>query len=242
MSAIHFIGGEKGGVGKSICARLLSQYMLDRDQTLVAFDADSSHQTLSRTYADSTSPLDLDSFESIDQIMETAMEQDAQLLIDLPAQSERFLTRWLDDNEVIDLCEESEVSLNFWYVTDDGRDSVQLLNAFVERYGGTMRLIVVRNYGRGQNFAELDALPILQDADQISMVDVPALHAPTLHKIDQLDFSFWAARNHKEAGAPHLKLMERQRVKVWLKKATQPLMRLSNLRFECYSAAKYLKI
>lgn len=29
MSMIHFVGGEKGGVGKSVLARLLSQYFLD---------------------------------------------------------------------------------------------------------------------------------------------------------------------------------------------------------------------
>jgi cellulose biosynthesis protein BcsQ len=45
MAMIHFIGGEKGGVGKSVCARLLSQYLLDRELSFRGFDADSSHQT-----------------------------------------------------------------------------------------------------------------------------------------------------------------------------------------------------
>ena len=30
MGQIHFIGGEKGGVGKSFTARLLAQYFIDR--------------------------------------------------------------------------------------------------------------------------------------------------------------------------------------------------------------------
>lgn len=30
MSSIHFIGGGKGGVGKSLNARLLAQYMIDQ--------------------------------------------------------------------------------------------------------------------------------------------------------------------------------------------------------------------
>ena len=29
MSRIHFVGGEKGGVGKSVVARLLAQYYID---------------------------------------------------------------------------------------------------------------------------------------------------------------------------------------------------------------------
>lgn len=31
MAHIHFIGGEKGGVGKSLVARILAQYLIDVD-------------------------------------------------------------------------------------------------------------------------------------------------------------------------------------------------------------------
>lgn len=48
MSTIHFIGGEKGGVGKSVLSRLLSQYYLDNSLVFQGFDADQSHSTLSR--------------------------------------------------------------------------------------------------------------------------------------------------------------------------------------------------
>ena len=67
---IHFIGGEKGGVGKSMVARLLSQYCLDRQVPHHGFDADSSHGTLSRYYGDYTSALNLDDYASIDQVVE----------------------------------------------------------------------------------------------------------------------------------------------------------------------------
>ena len=30
MANIHLIGGEKGGVGKSVVARVLAQYMIDQ--------------------------------------------------------------------------------------------------------------------------------------------------------------------------------------------------------------------
>ena len=32
MATIHFIGGEKGGVGKSLVARLLAQYCIDHNK------------------------------------------------------------------------------------------------------------------------------------------------------------------------------------------------------------------
>ena len=43
MSHIHFVGGEKGGVGKSLTARLLAQYFIDRNMPIVGFDTDRSH-------------------------------------------------------------------------------------------------------------------------------------------------------------------------------------------------------
>ena len=32
MSSLNFIGGEKGGVGKSVAARVLAQYFIDREK------------------------------------------------------------------------------------------------------------------------------------------------------------------------------------------------------------------
>ena len=227
MSTIHFIGGEKGGVGKSVCARLLSQFLLDHDIALKGFDADHSHQTLSRTYADSTRAIDLTAFEDIDTIVEAAVEDDCHIVVDLPAQSERFLHRWIDENELAELCEESGITIFLWYLVDDGRDSVQLVKSVAERYQSMMNLVVVRNYGRGKQFTELNQLSCMPQhtpADQalpanaVQVIDLPALHSNTMHRIDQLEFSFWAARHPSSAEAPHLSFMERQRVKVWLKK------------------------
>ena len=50
MSELHLIGGEKGGVGKSVVARLLAQYWLDSSKPFVGFDTDRSHGALLRHY------------------------------------------------------------------------------------------------------------------------------------------------------------------------------------------------
>ena len=128
MSAIHFVGGEKGGVGKSLLSRLLSQYFLDRSMPYIGLDADQSHPTLSRYYGDFTRPINLDFFESTDQIMELALATEQNLVIDLPAQSQRFLDRWIEDNGVLEMCADMQIPLVYWYVVDDGRDSVGLLD------------------------------------------------------------------------------------------------------------------
>ena len=45
---IHLIGGEKGGVGKSLMARVLAQYLIDRQLPFLGFDTDRSHGALMR--------------------------------------------------------------------------------------------------------------------------------------------------------------------------------------------------
>ena len=52
MADIHFIGGEKGGVGKSMMARILAQYFIDHELPFIGFDADKSHGALLRFYGE----------------------------------------------------------------------------------------------------------------------------------------------------------------------------------------------
>ena len=38
LSKVHLIGGEKGGVGKSMMSRLLAQYFIDNQIPFIGFD------------------------------------------------------------------------------------------------------------------------------------------------------------------------------------------------------------
>ena len=61
-SKIHLIGGEKGGVGKSVVARLLAQHFIDHNLPFTGFDTDRSHGALMRFYKDYASPVLVDRF------------------------------------------------------------------------------------------------------------------------------------------------------------------------------------
>lgn len=226
MSTIHFVGGEKGGVGKSVVSRLMSQYCLEKSLTFVGFDADQSHATLSRFYPEFTRPINLDVFESTDQIMELALEADQHVIIDLPAQSERFLDRWIEENGVLDMCEEMNISIVYWYVVDDGLDSARLIDNFLTKYQNSLTFVGVKNEGRGTNFSAIDVFfekhAVTNDKKRQQAI-LPGLHKETMRKIDNLSFSFWGAENIKGKNLQHLSLMERQRTKVWLKKSYKML-------------------
>jgi hypothetical protein len=48
MSNIHFIGDEKGDMGKSLVGRVLAKYMLDEQLPFLGFDTGRSHPALMR--------------------------------------------------------------------------------------------------------------------------------------------------------------------------------------------------
>lgn len=231
MSQIHFIGGEKGGVGKSVVARVLAQYFIDKQKPFVALDADVSHGALLRHYGDVTRAVDLSSVESADQIFTLAADGHARVLVDLPAQSEHALSRWMGEAGIVPLAQESGVQLVFWHVMDDGKDAVTTLGRLLERHAGKAAFVVVTNFGRGKDFSLLDGSPARAKAEAAgaSFLALPELHPPAMKKIDRLDLSFWAAVHNPEAGADVLNRMDRQRVKIWLQSTYDQLDKLGSL-------------
>jgi hypothetical protein len=218
MSRIHFIGGEKGGVGKSVLARLLAQYHIDRELPFRAFDTDRSHGAMMRFYAGYTTPVALDDFAGADQLMEAAVEQTRNVLVDLAAQTSRPLFQWMDENDLLGLAREENVGVVLWHVMDDGADGIALLEQLFAQFQGDAGYVVVKNLGRGKDFSAFEASPARRSADALAapVIELPELHAATMRKVDHDNLSFWAAANNKDTG---LGLMERQRVRVWTRKA-----------------------
>ena len=222
MSYIHFIGGEKGGVGKSLVARVLAQYFVDRSIPFTGFDTDKSHGALLRFYADFAAPAVLDSHDSLDPIIERALEDpQRRILVDLAAQTQQSLGKWLEDADVVNLAQEHGLTLTWWHVMDAGRDSVDLLRQWLDQFGGRIKLVIVLNEVRGDRFEILEASGELARAEALgaSVISLRRLPDTTMQKIDQHGVSFWAAVNHADRAASGLGLLERQRVKVWLNRA-----------------------
>ena len=231
MSTIHFIGGEKGGVGKSVVARLCAQYCIDRAIPFVAADADGSHGALLRFYGDYTRPVDLMESESADAILGLATESERRVLVDLPAQSDRLLAAWIQEAGVLDLAAESGVRVVFWHVMDDGKDALTTLDRVLARYGEAAQYCVVKNLGRGRDFSLYDKSPTREAAERLGAktLELPELHGPAMQKIDRLDASFWAAVHGSGPGGDALSRMDRQRVKVWLNAGFDQLAKLGEL-------------
>ena len=220
MSNLHFIGGEKGGVGKSLVARILAQYLIDHGLPFTGYDTDKSHGALLRFYAGYASPVVVDDINSLDRIVEAAAAApDQRILVDLAAQTQHALGQWIEDSGLIELAPDVGMRMTYWHVMDTGRDSVDLLRAWLDRFGGRMPLVLVQNALRGDRFDILDASGERARAEQMGakVISIGRVQDATMQKIDDRSASFWAAI-HQTDGAT-LGMLERQRVKVWLARA-----------------------
>jgi CO dehydrogenase nickel-insertion accessory protein CooC1 len=218
MSHLHLVGGEKGGVGKSLVSRILAQYFIDKALPFQGFDSDKSHGALLRFYADYASPVVVDRYEALDKVVEAAAEPPHRVLVDLAAQTHQFLAQWIADTGLVDVAGELGVSLVYWHVMDAGRDSVDLLRRWLDEFGSRLKLVLVLNEVRGNQFEMLLASGELGRAKEMgaSVVTLRKLPDATIQKIDAHSTSFWAATQATEKPATGLGLLERQRVKIWL--------------------------
>jgi hypothetical protein len=224
VSQIHFIGGEKGGVGKSLVARLLTQWCIDRSKPFAALDADTSHATLHRTYGTCTQEVDLERFPSADEIINRALGSDRSVVVDLPAQASRPLERWMESTDLVRFARETGIQMTQWHVTDGSVDSVRDLDRALERWSDGFAFVAVRNHGRGKDFSYFDASEGRRRLESQGgrLVDVPELDNATMARIDRASASFWAAVNNAE-GDIALPPMDRQRTRLWLKRCYQAL-------------------
>ncbi len=220
MAHIHFIGGEKGGVGKSLTARVLAQYMIDREIPFLGFDTDRSHGALMRFYEGYASPVVMDHYEALDVIVEAAAEQPGRrILVDLAAQTHDPLVRWLDETGAINMAAEMGMTIHYWHVMDSGKDSVDLLQKLLDRFGTGLKYVLVRNQVRGNDFSVLEQSGQQQRALELGarIISIKKLHDGVIQKIDAGSSSFWKAKTPGDPTSTGLGLMDRQRVKMWLR-------------------------
>ena len=223
MAKIHFIGGEKGGVGKSLMARVLAQYFIDHGIAFSGFDTDRSHGALVRFYKDYAALVAADRFDALDAIVERAIEHPGQrVLVDLAAQTHDPLVRWMDESGVLELAAESGVQIHYWHVMDAGRDSVDLLQRLLDRFESRLSYVLVLNQLRGDDFGNLERSGQFERAKVLGarVVHLKHLQDAVLRKIDATDSSFWAARTMASNEGPKLGLLERQRLKMWMAHAS----------------------
>lgn len=167
-------------------------------------------------------PVPLCGYESLDAIANAVEQQPEQnVIVDLAAQTFAPVARWINDSDFFAAFGEIGIKVNFWHIMDDGMDAVNLLERLFDTYGNQPNYIVVMNFGRGSDFAIFKNAAAYQRALALgaTLIELPRLHDAAMRKIDQQNTSFWAAVNNRSGLADELGMLERQRVKAWLRNA-----------------------
>ncbi|MEM1278881.1 MAG: hypothetical protein AAGG53_02410 [Cyanobacteria bacterium P01_H01_bin.152] len=227
MADLHFIGGEKGGVGKSLVARTLTQYFIDQDIPFVLFDTDRSNPDLARIYGKAV-PCRLAVFsegekyeDTANQVFNTATSK--RVLVNLPAQVFPAMRKWFEDNDLLDIAEEEGVTPVMWFVSDGGYDSLNLMRKSMDYFQGRVQHVIVRNWGRNE-FEDWDE--VLAGAENIKLKQLLTKYQPAIidfpkwigmtdrNQVDARSLTFGQAREDKQLSA-----ISRQRVKKFLRQA-----------------------
>jgi hypothetical protein len=168
----------------------------------------------------------VDRYDNMDAMIEAAVaEPDRRVLVDLAAQTTEPLSKWMDESGVLDMADEAGFTLNYWHVMDSGRDSVDLLAKLLDRFDKRLRYVLVLNELRGNDFSILSKSGLEARALELGArkVTIKRLHDGAIQKIDASSSSFWAAKNSDGKAATGLGMMDRQRVKIWLRGAYQEI-------------------
>ena len=219
MAVIHLVDGEKGGVGKSFVTRAMIQYGIDRELPFVAVETDRSNPDVNRVYKErcqfAVFSEDEKQAGNADRIFEMAMEQ--PVIVSLPSQVNRAVTTWIENNQLLQIGIEYDVSFCKWFVTNGEYDSIRLFQASLDYYGENMTHVLVRNFGLCDEWSQVDNDKSLQKLIAkygVKVIDFPKLGYQERYLINQKQLRFDDATSSKD-----LTVLGRQRVVNFLKNA-----------------------
>ncbi len=218
MATINLIDGEKGGVGKSWVARTMLQYLIDNGIPVASIETDRSNPTLSNIYKESR-PAIFSENEKMSDVADVIFEYALKktVVVNLPAQSDRAVSQWIDTKGLLDLGKEHGVSFIKWFVSDGESDSLELFVKSLEHYQGYITHVFIKNYGRCDEWAYFKAHEDVQKAITeygVKVIEFPKLSDGRRIEINAKRLTFEDASNYPEFG-----IIGRNQIKTYLREA-----------------------
>jgi hypothetical protein len=223
MATIHFIDGEKGGVGKSLFARVMVQYCIDRQLSHVLVEADRSNPDVGEVYPEGCERAIFSEAErkayDADRIFDLAIK--TPVIVNLPAQVFPAVTDWIERNGVLEMGSQHGVSICKWFICTGGYDSVQLFIQSLKRFEGQVQHVFVRNWGLCDDWSHLDSREELQQLlakQKVPVLDFPKFSYRERDHLDAKRIPFSEGRESSELG-----VLGKQRLHTFLRSAYQAI-------------------
>ncbi len=176
---LYFIGGSKGGVGKSILSMLLADFLTQyRKRKIILVESDTSNPDVGKTFTHSDDvevlSLSLDEADGWIELVNYCEASDKDLVINSAARSGEAVEKF--GGTLIGSLDELHRQLVSFWVINRQRDSIELLKKYMDVVPG--KLHVVRNtfYGEPQKFELFNGSKTKIEAEKRgATIDLPDL-------------------------------------------------------------------
>ena len=151
---IYLVGGSKGGVGKSLVAMAMIDYLQERGESVLLIESDTSNPDTWKAYKDVTDTelLNLDEADGWIQLVNLCdSKSDSVVVINTAARSNKGVTAYGETlSSTLDELKRKLITL---WVINRQRDSLELLKEYMDAIPNTM-VHVVRNayFGEEKKF------------------------------------------------------------------------------------------
>ncbi|MGI6656281.1 MAG: conjugal transfer protein TraL [Desulfobulbus sp.] len=234
MRTVHLILQGKGGVGKSLAAAVLCQYLIEKGQEIIGVDTDPVNQTLTGYQDLPVKELKLMQGDDIDrrkfdQLIEDILTVSGDVVVDNGAATFVPLSAYLKENQTIDFLEESGIRVLIHTVITGGQAMKDTADGLVSLAGHfpNVPLVVWLNRYFGEISRENkqfeDFKVFRENQDKIlALIHIPLKSAQTFGK----DLEELFSRRQTFAAAltdDSLPVMTRQRLKIFWNDMRQQL-------------------
>lgn len=234
MRTVHLILQGKGGVGKSLVASLLCQYLIAQGRNILAFDTDPINQTLTGYKDLPVQELHLMKGDDIDrrrfdQLIEDILTAPGDVVVDNGAASFVPLSAYLKENQTIDFLEESGIRVLIHTVCTGGQAMKETADGLVSlaSHFPTVPLVVWLNRYFGEIATETKKFEEFkvyrENQDKIAaLIYIPLKSPQTFGK----DLEELFSRHQTFAAAlasDALPVMTKQRLKIFWNEVSQAI-------------------
>ncbi len=195
---LFIIHGDKGGVGKSLFARVLVHYLTTRKIACDYYDCDETDD-LYRFYPEIVSRCDFSKVSDIAPVLDRLMDGKGApaALMDLAGGHGSELVDWLIRSRALEAAAEGDLKIVVFYLLGNTMSSINLLSTAYENLGDKVSWGIVKNLHFAPEFVSFDQTARLRPAliaGGAIEIQMPELDKEIGTIIDRDELSFDKAR------------------------------------------------
>ena len=152
---LYFIGGSKGGVGKSFVSMALADYLTQyKGRRIKLVESDTSNPDVGKTFTQNDSvevlSLSLDVADGWIELVNSCEKSDRDLIVNSAARSGEGVEKF--GGTLIGSLDELKMTLCSFWVINRQRDSLELLRDYMKVVPGELHVVRNNFYGEPQKF------------------------------------------------------------------------------------------